>query len=1204
MSDNIFELPFYVVRVDYAIDTDYKYEGTDYEKALKEYNSINVRDNESKHEEPTVTLEKKINEYKFIGELDLELEETIEETYPVELYYKDKDVYQSHEEGEPIEYLSKKLRASEASANDLDYEVRQYLNKVYNREHNASYDQIVIGYDKEDPNDNDAREITMQIRVKDHSENPANKQRSTADHFLSIVIANKNETRQRFHSSTELYFDGDDTIDYVKDEVFNYIQDIIEYDSKIVSLPEYMIEAGHELTMADGGEVKNINRSNKIVEKLIQKSHDELNQELNRGGKGTIQAALSFLRASNETVEGNGNGKQSKNEQTKELNMTQDKIDELVDKYTENVKQIIIKEEGEGNVNTDAIKNGFYKLIQMIDSKDYLKLKDTLWSANTNSKKFFTEYTGIKLDKTDKETFRILKEYTNYVEPAQPKQEPKLSKEDALDKMRKAKDEATLSKQVNYSGYGVMTRKRFIETVLNEGGRLSTEQVKKIKNASRRQYNKMDNREQYEFDKRQQEAGLKTEYQIHLKGGSYYEITKAEYDYGIEYLKEIKGVWQEDEVEDIGIDLSKMSDLEEQIWNIIKKDKGVAYPSEKQAKKDLPYLFSKELIQYWNGSTRDKGNNGNVRITEKGKSFLNSDLSKAIEIETEHKQTLEDVASGKLTPDEAIIETVKDHLEESPDYYDSEKGLPAMEERLKNKTLYHGTYQNNSFDRFDLSKANKGVSSNVFSQGNNGVYLTDNLNAARYFSRKANELRYLTDKSIDPIKRTDLATDSLFGDNATSMENVISVSLQDAKIKELSYYPDKEDILSIIKEEKFDGVKFMEKGLTAAEDIPIDLIDGIKNVNTYYIFNLDTMKIDKEISDYKGGEKGLPAMEERLKEDDNMPTETYGSLQLQINDLHKEISKRSDLIRQGQLDRFGILQKEFDDLSNERNILIRKQDNLLKLKSKPAMEERLKSESELNKNDRVMTTDEVEISASEVKPWDYIKIELSKDDFKHVVVRKIEDRGDYVLFFNETRSDNDIKIRKTRKVILVERGRKPIENGVFIEEFDYPNGKVDYVADVYYNGYEKRTSHHLDKKHTQVEGDMIYQELIKKYNESESKQLPEYALLFNDRLVKRYGEDSTQADKDNLRSQYIRELDRGYLKSLVQKGDISQQWADRVLESAELKTNTVPPVDDRLKKEMLKDICLNADKEKKTLILDVLEEDVELYKSFGFKIIG
>jgi len=154
----------------------------------------------------------------------------------------------------------------------------------------------------------------MQIRVKDHSENPANKQRSTADHFLSIVIANKNETRQRFHSSTELYFDGDDTIDYVKDEVFNYIQDIIEYDSKIVSLPEYMIEAGHtvELTMAKGGEVKNINRSNKIVEKLIQKSHDELNQELNRRGKGIIQAALSFLRTSNEAVEGDGNGKQSK----------------------------------------------------------------------------------------------------------------------------------------------------------------------------------------------------------------------------------------------------------------------------------------------------------------------------------------------------------------------------------------------------------------------------------------------------------------------------------------------------------------------------------------------------------------------------------------------------------------------------------------------------------------------------------------------------------------------------------------------------------------------------------------------------------------------------------------------------------------------------------------------------------------------------
>lgn len=54
-------------------------------------------------------------------------------------------------------------------------------------------------------------------------------------------------------------------------------------------------------------------------------------------------------------------------------------------------------------------------------------------------------------------------------------------------------------------------------------------------------------------------------------------------------------------------------------------------------------------------------------------------------IEEEHRETLEKVASGEITVDEAIDKTVADHLKESPDYYDPEKGLPAMEERLKDK---------------------------------------------------------------------------------------------------------------------------------------------------------------------------------------------------------------------------------------------------------------------------------------------------------------------------------------------------------------------------------------------------------------------------------------------------------------------------------------------------------------------------------------
>jgi len=81
------------------------------------------------------------------------------------------------------------------------------------------------------------------------------------------------------------------------------------------------------------------------------------------------------------------------------------------------------------------------------------------------------------------------------------------------------------------------------------------------------------------------------------------------------------------------------------------------------------------------------------------KELLNSNLSEkynipveeiktAIEIESEHKDTLQKVYDHEITPDEAIIKTVTDHLGENKDYYDKEIGLPAMEEKLKeNKTL-------------------------------------------------------------------------------------------------------------------------------------------------------------------------------------------------------------------------------------------------------------------------------------------------------------------------------------------------------------------------------------------------------------------------------------------------------------------------------------------------------------------------------------
>lgn len=104
-------------------------------------------------------------------------------------------------------------------------------------------------------------------------------------------------------------------------------------------------------------------------------------------------------------------------------------------------------------------------------------------------------------------------------------------------------------------------------------------------------------------------------------------------------------------------------------------------------KKDVESIPAKYL-QYANKLNKETKFKTEEEAIESLKSKFDipvSEAKKAIEIETEHKDTLEKVAEGKITPDEAIIKTVEDHLKESPEYYNKDKGLPAMEEKLKDE---------------------------------------------------------------------------------------------------------------------------------------------------------------------------------------------------------------------------------------------------------------------------------------------------------------------------------------------------------------------------------------------------------------------------------------------------------------------------------------------------------------------------------------
>lgn len=58
------------------------------------------------------------------------------------------------------------------------------------------------------------------------------------------------------------------------------------------------------------------------------------------------------------------------------------------------------------------------------------------------------------------------------------------------------------------------------------------------------------------------------------------------------------------------------------------------------------------------------------KVVETAKQETSPELQKGIEVEQEHKATLESVSEGKITPEQAIIETAKEHISENPKYYE------------------------------------------------------------------------------------------------------------------------------------------------------------------------------------------------------------------------------------------------------------------------------------------------------------------------------------------------------------------------------------------------------------------------------------------------------------------------------------------------------------------------------------------------------
>lgn len=261
-----YSIPYYNVTLETDTNTEQLYDGYDLDDAKL---AADNAENSQKYNTASALIQTRNDEFVFAdatGESP--------ENYPVDDdYYRENKYIKTSKENEFEIIDSLYLEPSEKSAEDLDYEVRQWMEKEYGRNYAGSYESINLGEDK------DGRDITLQIRIKNHSENPANKgSYSLADHYLSIVIANKDETAQRFHSSTELYFTGDNTLDDVKEQVSSYIQDIID-NSDIVKLNPRIKDAGHTVftPVLSQSQQAELDKQLSEIDSKIQEKDSQLN---------------------------------------------------------------------------------------------------------------------------------------------------------------------------------------------------------------------------------------------------------------------------------------------------------------------------------------------------------------------------------------------------------------------------------------------------------------------------------------------------------------------------------------------------------------------------------------------------------------------------------------------------------------------------------------------------------------------------------------------------------------------------------------------------------------------------------------------------------------------------------------------------------------------------------------------------------------
>ena len=105
----------------------------------------------------------------------------------------------------------------------------------------------------------------------------------------------------------------------------------------------------------------------------------------------------------------------------------------------------------------------------------------------------------------------------------------------SIEAANQARDEKVLNSLIRHNGV-VITKRQMITDLIETGAILKISEKYKIKELSHTRFNRMNGYEQEEHERKRIESGKIPVYEI-WNGNTFYEITRAEFEYGKTLIK-------------------------------------------------------------------------------------------------------------------------------------------------------------------------------------------------------------------------------------------------------------------------------------------------------------------------------------------------------------------------------------------------------------------------------------------------------------------------------------------------------------------------------------------------------------------------------------------------------------------------------------------------------------------------------------------